>query len=270
MKVLPRFKGDPPKRDVPNLQNRLWFPLEEGRVDSSNIVDIVTLRKDFAGIMPPKIRSCFSLIDPKTVERIKRMDLFPAAVFAVTLEIGRELALIIPTRELGDEWKFDFTVTVDSLRFISVIVALRIRHSNNYEGNVAGSNQPMYDLNRGEGNCFSKASILCAVLRKNGIDARIVGHLDFHESNSPHFWVEALIDGSWIGLDTGINNFALISAKFLIDSLPSNADKIKALVTSPIASFLLGLNATSIESDIYREKVQCRFIAAEFAIPQLE
>ncbi len=167
--------------------NRIWFPImnperfSEGRVRDMTEVHLryPNIRRLPGGIF---IFSMVAVEHPQEIALLMEMDLAAS---------GR----MIPTGSLGNGWKLGIHAGNERLRCIKAISLMLTSRMQQVQQQreFVGTAQPLFALNEGRGTCFERASILAAIFRLNGVEARIVGgtkivHLPGAMPMEGHHW----------------------------------------------------------------------------------
>lgn len=98
-----------------------------------------------------------------------------------------------------------------------------LRNSFNYVSSLKykpfkGTTDALTALRLGEASCNGRGRLLVALLRTQGISARLVGGLVMTsgEKKTSHQWIEARINGTWVPLDPTNGHFLRIPHHYLV------------------------------------------------------
>ena len=149
------------------------------------------------------------------------------------------------------------------------MLALSVKYTQNFSSiGLYTADRALESLSVDAGNCYHLATLLAAVLRKNGFSARIAGYVDSGNDQSPlnHWWVEVLMDGRWVDYDACFVQSLLLRAVSRIMSKPVQNP------VSEIVDFFENTRGqqpvTFVEDKKMRYNMTDKIIAAEFELPR--
>ncbi len=81
-----------------------------------------------------------------------------------------------------------------------------------------GTTDALTALRLGEASCNGRGRLLVALMRAQGIPARLVGGivLESGEKKTSHQWVEVRVGGNWVPMDPTNHHFAMIPQNYLV------------------------------------------------------
>jgi len=81
-----------------------------------------------------------------------------------------------------------------------------------------GTTDALTALRLGEASCNGRSRLMAAVLRAQGVPARLVGGLILRQGvkRTSHQWLEVWIDGHWVPMDPTNDHFAAIPHNYLV------------------------------------------------------
>lgn len=154
----------------------------------------------------------------------------------------------IPTATIGSEyWIVEDEDEASAAITLMAKVAGRIDHQPDGNSETTFTMRSTEALESGKGNCFDIASVLAAVLRLNGIPAKVTGNPSFfsqHPDGGDHWWVNAYIadEARWQALDAYVQPVA----KTALDKILRNMGSDRAEQRDLFVAMLVKLFAREI------------------------
>ncbi|MFH1780105.1 MAG: transglutaminase-like domain-containing protein [Candidatus Micrarchaeota archaeon] len=107
-----------------------------------------------------------------------------------------------------------------------------------YDESFWGENKDSITVfNERKGVCVEYSHLLLALLRSQGIPARLVaGWVYSGEEWNTHAWVEAAVNGEWVPLDATFNEAVLLDASHIAFAFGRDQDDIKGELTKGFSS----------------------------------
>lgn len=270
-----------------NKKNAVWFSMPQEMFSPNRVVDIAPYIEGERGLAPrlPCGLYIHHNAGPAFIRfaRENGLTVLQAAQLSASVGIAAD-GLLIPTKVLEKEWKFDLGGDVSlALYALNLMVACAIDHRNVYSEQVTyGAAQPLSSLKHLSGDCHDKTSILTAVFRINGVPARIVGNLTFFPEHAlvglstKHWWVEACLDGEWHRFDPTLlederRSFdgLLDSHKVSLEKLPADFELFLELARETLELYRAhGRPPHLIDRPMRAREVESRIVVPEMDVPE--
>ncbi len=189
----------------------IWFPITEERLGKLSQLDVSRMLANFGRSIQHTVIA-IEKTDYDYIMAITQAKITAGQIIEVINSFTSEMGYIIPNISLPGGWIVESQDREFIVQTLLARVALSIDHMSvdlqvNLPESLVNSNSPMGALELGQGNCFHRASIMVAALRKNGFPARVVGNSRFfREENGDHWWVEFYYNKEWVPIDPSPKN----------------------------------------------------------------
>lgn len=250
------------------LADTLWFPVEYSRIHGWRLFDLSSSFKRATGTSFRLFM--LSHTYKQVAGELARLGKNPSlSQISRIAKLGFE-GIIIPNHSIGEDWFFNRECNPELAMELAVNLALHVNYSQNFPTiGLYTADRALEALSIGSGNCYHHATILAAILRKNGFPSRIVGYNDDAHPNSMlnHWWVEILVNGAWMDCDSCfVQNLFLRAVSNVVSSgVPNSVSTIVAFLEDARAN---DHSVTFIDDKKKRYGMENRIIAAEFELPE--
>ncbi|MBU0532112.1 transglutaminase-like domain-containing protein [Candidatus Micrarchaeota archaeon] len=257
-------------KDKCPLTDTLWFPIKPEDAREMHLLDLSGALK----LWHPGIDSRIFLLcrNGQQMERsLSSKKILSFADISDAAKQGCE-GIVIPTTAIDIRWVTRADMIDRNIMELSVRLALLITYTNEIPAvlDLHDADKALGSLSLQFGNCYHMSTLLTAILRKNGVPARLVGYEDESDASPKnHWWVQAYVDSEWRDYDAcfvpALLQHAVAQAT---SSIRKDKTLRKALVSAVIDTLeesRIKQPVTFVEDKKYRYGIE-GFVPAEFEL----